>query len=147
MIPSERSFVTYVGSSAPGADVGDRGRVVSVDTESQVCHVMWSTGSRQHQIDPVYGSDLVSESSDMAESLEDSLDVPKEPAPSAISVLPEVREMAREAFSSLVRQASTSTSIREAFASLGEDGMREMCVQASTLAMHDVLDDEGHNDE
>ena len=70
----EGSKVAYTGPSQDGLVVGDRGRVILSDGD--VVHVMWATGSKQHQATPLYESSLVVLSGGTrGDGLDDSLDV------------------------------------------------------------------------
>lgn len=69
----EGAKVAYTGPQEGGLVVGDRGKVVV--TDGNVCHVLWSTGSKEHQITALYESSLVAVSGGNTHGLDDSLEV------------------------------------------------------------------------
>ena len=71
----EGSSVTYVGfDTHAGLTYGDAGRVLSYDYTTGTCHVLWSTGAKQHQALPVYEDALTIQAA-AVDGLEDSLEV------------------------------------------------------------------------
>ncbi len=69
----EGAKVAYTGPEIDGHTVGDKGRVVLAD--GNVFHVLWSTGSKEHQATPHYEGSLVPFTADSGDGLDDSLDV------------------------------------------------------------------------
>lgn len=165
MIPIEGSKVAYNGPGPQG--IGDEGTVVSSDVDSGVCHVLWSTGSREQQIDAVYGEDLllrVAEAASIHDQLSDSLDVSSEgfsvratyDDQDGLAVvgslldeghLERYRGVAEEAVASLSRQIRSDAAIQALASELDDDESERVYHLASIALIRGALDDEGSYDD
>lgn len=153
----EGAKVVYTGVQADGLSVGDEGRVVLSD--GGVCHVLWSTGAKEHQISALYEDSLVLEGSHSGDGLDDSLDLGSlvtfsarhsYDAGGSIQVVSEMAEqghltsfgdIAEEALSLIAARVRQDPSVRVATASLEEDEVEEVVRLASACLIRDAFGD------
>lgn len=155
----EGAKVAYTGAEGDGLVVGDRGKVVSAD--GTVCHVLWSTGAKVHQITPHYEASLVTMSGFTDDhGLEDSLDVGglvtfsarnSFDAGGSIQVVSELAdlghlaafsEIAEEAISLISARVRQDPSFRVATADLDEDEAEQVFRLASACLIRDAFGNE-----
>lgn len=156
----EGAKVAYTGTETGGMAVGDRGKVVVVD--GTVCHVLWTSGSKEHQITPHYESSLVSISATSDFGLDDSLEVGglmtfsarnSFDAGGSVQVVDEMAEMghlasfseiAEEAIALVAARVRQDPSFRAVTAELDEDEADEVFRLASACLIRDAFkEDDG----
>lgn len=159
----EGAKVAYTGAEEGGLEVGDRGKVVSVD--GNICHVLWTSGAKVHQITPHYDSTLVTVTGASNDhGLDDSLEVGSLltfsarnsfDAGGSVQVVSEMAEMghlgtfseiAEEALSLVAARVRQDPSFRMVTADLEEDEAEEVYRIASACLIRDAFGHEESDD-